>query len=580
MCKTYPTYLVFTVSFMLSTFMLTANVQTTPCPPDQKLEQWLATNKYNAASRYLKQKISEFDGKQQIPCEVYYLNRAAHIENRMGRNSNARRIILQALDWVQSYQDSVLLMESTAIYAHILNGSSELQQAVKTIQPVLQYAFRHKNKRLEHTCLNLLGGIELQNGHLAEALNYYRQSLMIAQSLPYPEFEVYDEVQLAYAEIISGNQNKGAELLDKSIQKAVIKHDSLSQTLGTLIKASSFREQKKTSEWKMQIQKVIELSAAMQHEPLLSAAYSLLLEYYIAQKEYQSALEYGAQAVSTIQKHPMPLFATYLDSLMYAVHKLTGNHQEALASFESFHRNKERILNEEQLSLLQEQKSQFELTEKNLVIENQNLQLSNARKEKVLLMLLNGFFVLSILLGLLIRWFRNQSKKRSYQKEKMMSSILEEERNISKLHSTQIESIQIPVENSAASGQPIETIPEERKDLYQEMLKLIETQKLYLNPQLDQKLLITLLGTNRAYLYQAISQNTETNFKNIINLYRVREVKRLIEKTVAEEKSELPEQLYTEAGFNSLATYHRIFKQFTGLTPREYMQEYARDIRP
>jgi len=578
MCKNII-FTVLSACFMLIAGMSPATAQNTPCPPDQMLEQWLAANKYNEAAHYLTGKIPASGESRQEPCDIYYLTQAAHIENRMGRNANAKWMILEALQRAQQLSDSTALMEANAIYAHILNGSSELQKAVKTIQPVLQYAYRHKNQRLEHSCLNLLGGIELQNGRFSDAKNYYIQSLRIAQELPYPEYECYDEVQIAYVEITSGNLKQGAELLDNSIQKATVKQDSFALTVATLIKATIFREQKNTIEWKQQIQKVIELSSAMRHEPLLSAAYSLLLEYYITKKEYQTALEYGAQAVSTIQKHPMPLFGAYLDSLMYTVYKLTGNNQKALESFESFHRNKERILNEEQLGLLREQKSQFELKEKNLIIENQQLQLSNARKEKVLLILLNGIFVLVIMLGALIRWFRIRSKKRSYQKEKMMASILEEERNISKLHGQQIESIQIPAENDGTSGHPIEPLTEERKDLYQEMLKLIETQKLYLNPHLDQKLLITLLGTNRAYLYQAISQNAEANFKNIINLYRVREVKRLIEKTVDERKSDLPEQLYTEAGFNSLATYHRIFKQFTGLTPREYMQEYARDIR-
>jgi len=61
------------------------------------------------------------------------------------------------------------------------------------------------------------------------------------------------------------------------------------------------------------------------------------------------------------------------------------------------------------------------------------------------------------------------------------------------------------------------------------MMRLIEEQKLYLNPQLDHKLLVTLLRTNKSYLYRAISHHGMDHFKNIINHFRVREAKSLLE---------------------------------------------------
>lgn len=550
------------------------------CPPDPTLEAWIAQNRYGLALSYLANKLPAEGDTLRFPCDAYYLIRSGHVHNRMGRNTAAKRMIDEALRRLPASSDSTLIMEATAIQAQILNSLGKMEASVQAIQPVLSFAYRHKNKKLEHACTNLLGGIELQNGRADMALHYFNRSLELAMTSPYPEFQLYDQMQKGYALLFANKIPEGRALVDKSIQNATAKGDTLTLTVATLIQAYLSQSGGDLSGWQSDIQKAIQLASAMGHESLLSGAYSQLLEFYVQKKDYNAAIRAGNQALNLITKQPMPLFEVYLDSLMYTVHKAMGNTVLALSSFESFHKNKATILNDEQLTLLREQKSQFELREKNLIIDNQQLQLANARKEKILLIVLNAVFVLIIGLGLYYRWFTAKAKVRSYRKEKLLELLLEEEKKKSSKQTTQIERIEIPDEADQSRGEhELEPLNEDRKDLYQEMLALIESEKLYLNPHLDQKLVITLLGTNRAYLYQAISQNAQANFKNIINLYRVREVKRLIELAVNEKSSDLPDHLHNEAGFNSLATYHRIFKQFTGLTPKEYMQEYKKDAQ-
>jgi YesN/AraC family two-component response regulator len=56
---------------------------------------------------------------------------------------------------------------------------------------------------------------------------------------------------------------------------------------------------------------------------------------------------------------------------------------------------------------------------------------------------------------------------------------------------------------------------------------------------------------------------------------RVREAKQLIEMHI----HDLPANLYYTAGFNSVASYYRAFKFFTGLSPKEYAMAYLKDIK-
>lgn len=58
------------------------------------------------------------------------------------------------------------------------------------------------------------------------------------------------------------------------------------------------------------------------------------------------------------------------------------------------------------------------------------------------------------------------------------------------------------------------------------------------------------------------------NFFDFVNLHRVNEVKELMEKDP--EKKIKNYQLAYDAGFNSKATFYRIFKQFSGHTPSSY----------
>ena len=91
--------------------------------------------------------------------------------------------------------------------------------------------------------------------------------------------------------------------------------------------------------------------------------------------------------------------------------------------------------------------------------------------------------------------------------------------------------------------------------------------------------LVNLLGTNKTYLYQAISSNSSENFRGLINRYRVNEAKRIIEESVARSLVFDGASLYSAVGFNSSGSFFRAFKHYTGLTPKEYAVETKKEAR-
>ena len=115
--------------------------------------------------------------------------------------------------------------------------------------------------------------------------------------------------------------------------------------------------------------------------------------------------------------------------------------------------------------------------------------------------------------------------------------------------------------------------------LYSRLLDQLESEKLYLDPELNVKTLQNKLGTNKKYLYEAISQFSGTNFRGLVNRYRINEVRQLMEESVGKEESISLNNIALACGFNSDTSFYRIFRQYTGLTPNEYAQEVKRELR-
>ena len=93
---------------------------------------------------------------------------------------------------------------------------------------------------------------------------------------------------------------------------------------------------------------------------------------------------------------------------------------------------------------------------------------------------------------------------------------------------------------------------------------------LYLEPDLNLKRLASALRLPAAQISQAVNGIKGKNFNEFINAYRVQHVKELLASDKAEELSLLGIAL--ESGFNSKATFNRVFKQHTGKTPSQYLK--------
>lgn len=95
--------------------------------------------------------------------------------------------------------------------------------------------------------------------------------------------------------------------------------------------------------------------------------------------------------------------------------------------------------------------------------------------------------------------------------------------------------------------------------------------KPYLDPELRIDDVARALGIKRHHLTQILSEKYNQNFFMYVNGFRIEEARRMMADERNREKTVL--RIAFDTGFNSKATFNRIFKEATGMTPTEYRKK-------
>jgi len=114
----------------------------------------------------------------------------------------------------------------------------------------------------------------------------------------------------------------------------------------------------------------------------------------------------------------------------------------------------------------------------------------------------------------------------------------------------------------------IEEFNPELEGFNEQLITFMADGKPYLNSDLSLQELAEELHLTRHQLSNIINKKHDKNFYDFINSYRTEEVKRLMEDPVNHNLKLI--SLAYDAGFNSKASFNRIFKKMTNMTPSQY----------
>lgn len=106
--------------------------------------------------------------------------------------------------------------------------------------------------------------------------------------------------------------------------------------------------------------------------------------------------------------------------------------------------------------------------------------------------------------------------------------------------------------------------------LYLALEKLLEEEKLYLDPDLSLRQLADQLATNTKYLSQVVNHLASCNFQQYLNTFRIKEVQK---KILNKDYGNLTLfGIALQCGFKNKSTFYKVFKEIAGVTPKEYIK--------
>jgi AraC-like DNA-binding protein len=561
--------------------MLPAKAAQLPFKPDTTVERLMNTFRYRAAVNILGIKLKKTERKD-FDKLLYYNNQLSMSYLRLGVYDSASICAKKSIHLSVLSIDSALINDAWKVRSYSYNRSGKLDSAILYTKIMVGYAERHGDKMLMRKSITSLGTIMNQNKRYNEALKYHKSAYLLTKelkdSLSYSVMSfnmglTYDNMMKLDSSMFYLKEALQYSLKDKHYELAMyayLKTADVYLALGDLKK------------WKESTLNLYNLAEKLKNYELLSQAYCSLSNGLTKSKNYNEAILYGNKALEILKSHPYPSHQMEIDSSMYIANKAIRNFENALTHLEAYYKQKTTLLNEGQKKQLDEIHTRFKVKEKDLTITQQSLELAHRQKNIQLLL----FILIIVGLGVVVytlymnksHWFRKELYKKEKYLDKQLADTKQWMEGVSLDDSRKpIALKQLP--DDGESSPVCQEIFSPQNTLYGELREIVEKQRLYLNPELNIQMVIKLLGTNKKYLYEAISSNSDNNFRNFVNRYRIDHAKRIIEKNIRENANSNLSELFSLCGFNNSTSFFRTFKALTGLTPKEYATEVALDAK-
>jgi AraC-like DNA-binding protein len=125
----------------------------------------------------------------------------------------------------------------------------------------------------------------------------------------------------------------------------------------------------------------------------------------------------------------------------------------------------------------------------------------------------------------------------------------------------------IPYKNSTLSN-------DAKQKIKKKIIAYFETDKAYLNPELNMDLLSSVLKIPKYQITEVLNTEIGMNFFLFVNTYRVEAVKKMLSNP--DNKYSI-EAIGYDAGFSSKSSFYTVFKNMTGETPVSFRNDYFKN---
>lgn len=118
-----------------------------------------------------------------------------------------------------------------------------------------------------------------------------------------------------------------------------------------------------------------------------------------------------------------------------------------------------------------------------------------------------------------------------------------------------------------------------KEQIMDQIKAYMETKQPYLSPEFTLENMAVEISVLRTHISQVINEEHKMNFREYINMYRIKESIRLMEDGDQENLMNI-NQIFYEAGFNSKSVFNTAFKKHTNFTPSEYRKKHTLTKNP
>lgn len=545
---------------------------------DKVLENYILLDEFEKAKIYTLSKLKRDSTGYDY---AYYNAKAGFVFLRLGVLDSAMFYSNKAVHDLSNTTPDEIKFEAWKSLAYTYTRFGKLDSAIVYTQKLFTSVENTDNFEMRRYAHALMGIINFQNKLFTESLSHYQKALELSLLANNNTNLMVDYYNIGLTQTALKKYEEGIASLLIAESYALESKDKtlLARIYGTT--ADNYASQNNDENRQFYLNKANEIAQQIKDEKLIAMGQSHQLEWDFKNNKSTKAYTEGEKVVENIKKQDLPHIQLKGDSMMYVLAKENNDMDKALFYLESFYQNKIQLLNENGKKQLAEIEASYELKNKNLIIQKKELELiASKRVNKITFLITTICFLL-----LLFYAYSNYKNKKLvhliYKKEK------EKDHQIIKLQ----ERISLANEDKYSLVSNIfndelnkDSILEEANlndkklfEIYQKLMQLLEIDKLYLNLDLSQSVVIRLLGTNKKYLYESISKYSDLNFRGIINRLRINEAKLIIRNRISSQKELNFSSIFSECGFNSNSSFYRTFKAITGITPNEYAEEFRKD---
>jgi AraC-like DNA-binding protein len=284
---------------------------------------------------------------------------------------------------------------------------------------------------------------------------------------------------------------------------------------------------------------------------------------YESRKDYPKMLEQARLTVEySIQNKDTANIVLYMQNLAEAFSHLC----QADSSIFYFYKAdsiKNLVAGAERIAQIDELRTEYEVDK---------ITAEKERNRNYFLLALGGCLLLSLTLGTWIYHSRQIVKKNRglYRQIKEQDRLAAEQAGLAAeldKMAQRYESLTVEQKQGEEPPKAME-LPGDRNQriLVTKLRELLMTERFFTQPDIDRDKLVTELGTNKTYIFEAVKAVTGLTLLEYINSLRLEEAKMMLEA-----QPELTiEAISDECGFGTMRTFYRLFREKYNLTPATY----------